>query len=100
MLGMKRYGGRVPCPHCGEAAKTRSSRGISATYRETHLQCQNLDCGWIGVASVIIERTIVQSANPNPRIVLPIAVTRRKSANAPTPTPANDDVVEAAAEAM
>ncbi|MFA4952124.1 ogr/Delta-like zinc finger family protein [Brevundimonas sp.] len=97
---MKRYGGRVPCPHCGEAAKTRSSRGISATYRETHLQCQNLECGWIGVASVIIERTIVQSANPNQRISLPMAVTRRKSDKAPTPTSANDDAVEAAAEAL
>ena len=99
MLGMKRYGGRVPCPHCGEAAKTRSSRGISATYRETHLQCQNLECGWTGVASVIIERTIVQSANPNPRIALPITVTRRKAANAPTSTPAKD-IDGATAEAM
>lgn len=100
MLGMKRYGGRVPCPHCGEAAKTRSSRGISPTYRETHLQCQNLECGWTGVASVIIERTVVQSASPNPRITLPIAITRRKSANPATPSSANDDSEDVSAEAM
>ncbi len=64
------------------------------------LQCRNLECGWTGVASIIIERTIVQSAMADPRITLPIAITRRKSANAPTPAPANDDGLEVAAEAM
>ncbi|GLK49601.1 hypothetical protein GCM10017620_25740 [Brevundimonas intermedia] len=100
MLGMKRYGGRVPCPHCGSASAARSSRGVSPTYRETYLRCSNLECGWVGVASIIIERTVVQSASPNPRVALPVTATRRKAAGAPTPQPANDDQVLAPAEAL
>jgi len=50
---------------------------------------------------MIIERTIVQSANPNPRISLPITVTRRKAAGAPTPPQhANDDQALPPAEAL
>lgn len=98
MLGMKRYGGRVPCPHCRSAAATRSSREISPTYREQHLRCSNLDCGWVGVASVIIERTIVQSAIPNAKISLPVTPPRRKPSG--QPIPANDDAPPASAEAL
>lgn len=89
MLGMKRYGGRIPCPHCGSACPTRSSRNVSPTYFEQRIRCSNDDCGWIGVASVIIERTTTQSAMPRPSIKLPLTAPRRQPSG--LPMPANDD---------
>ena len=33
-----------PCPICGSVAKTRSSRMLSATTKETYYNCSNDDC--------------------------------------------------------
>lgn len=94
----QRLGGRAPCPNCSAPCAFRSSRQISPTFREVRLTCSNDDCGWKGVASLIFERTIVQSAMPNPAVTLPVApprIPRRDRTG--RPIPANDD--EAGAEA-
>lgn len=94
----KRYGGRSPCPHCGATAPIRTVRKVSRTFFEHYLRCSNLDCGWTGVATFIIERTIVQSAAPRPGLNLPIAPVRiRRRAPSGMPLPANDDRAEAGA---
>lgn len=90
-LPKERYLGRNACPHCSSPAKIRTIRPVSPTFSELHLECQGDPevCGWRGVASTVIERTITQSANPNPKVSLPIAPPRRKVTG--TPVPANDD---------
>lgn len=92
MLPTKRYLGRGSCPHCNGPTKVRTVRTVSPTFQEHYLDCQDQGdeaCGWRGVASVVIERTIAQSARPNPRITLPLAAPRRKPSG--LPVPANDD---------
>lgn len=68
------------CPHCGELAKMRTTRAITPLFRELRFQCTNVEgddaCGHTFVAALTIERTIVPSARPNPRINLPIAQPR------------------------
>ncbi|EGF94658.1 ogr/Delta-like zinc finger family protein [Brevundimonas diminuta] len=88
----QRLGGRAPCPHCCSPTTFRTSRQISPTFRETRLACSNDDCGWKGVASLIIERTTVQSAMPNPAIQLAVAPPRMvRRDRSGRPLPANDD---------
>jgi hypothetical protein len=89
-----RHGGtlRTRCPHCQQLANVRSSKELTPTYKELRFQCSNTDCGHTFVASFTIERTIVPSACPNPRIKLKMGQ--------PRPTkPANDDE-PASAEAL
>lgn len=82
--------GSHACPHCAGPAKIRSARQISATYREVYLDCYgNPECGWRGAASFVIERTIAQSARPNPEVSLPVTPARRRFTI--PPPPANDD---------
>jgi len=90
MLPTKRYLGRGSCPHCKGPAKIRTVRTVSPTFQEHYIDCQgDEECGWRGVASFVIERTIAQSGKPNPRINLPLAPPRRKPTG--MPLPANDD---------
>lgn len=74
-----RHGGtlRTSCPHCRCFAKVRSSETITALVKELRYQCTNLDCGHTFVASLTIDRTVVQSAMPNPRIRLPVGQPRK-----------------------
>lgn len=85
---------RVRCPHCESLAKVRTTREVTALYRELRFQCMNVDgedpCGHTFVASLVIEKTIVASARPNPRINLPIAAPRTRRLPSGTPAPAND----------
>ncbi|MNR93848.1 DNA-binding transcriptional regulator [compost metagenome] len=85
---------RVHCPHCESLAKVRTTREVTALYRELRFQCMNVDgdepCGHTFVASLVIERTIVASARPNPRIRLPIAAPRIRRMPSGQPAAAND----------
>lgn len=84
---------RMRCPHCNALAKTRSSEAVTTLVRELRFQCTNVDgdnfCGATFVASLEINRMIVQSASPNPRIKLPIAPPRApRSPRGPAALPA------------
>ena len=85
---------RVHCPHCESLAKVRTTREVTALYRELRFQCMNVGgdepCGHTFVASLVIERTIVASARPNPRIRLPIAAPRIRRMPCGQPEAAND----------
>lgn len=86
----ERYRGRHACPHCSGPAKIRSVREVSPTFREVYLDCNGEpECGWRGVASFVIERTIAQTGRPNPAVSLPTTPPRRKPSG--LPAPANDD---------
>ena len=77
------------CPHCGSLAKMRTTRAVTPLFRELRFQCTNVDgdeaCGHTFVAALTIERTIVPSARPNPRIKLPIAPPRKNRTALPSP---------------
>lgn len=85
---------RLRCPHCLSLAKVRTTREVTALYRELRFQCTNVEgdepCGHTFVASMVIERTIVPSAKPNPRINLPIASPRIRRVPSDHPASAND----------
>tara|TARA_R110002167_G_scaffold12963_4_gene54852 strand:- start:1678 stop:2079 length:402 start_codon:yes stop_codon:yes gene_type:complete len=87
--GKTRHGGtlRTHCPHCNSLAKVRDSVRLTALVKELRYQCSDLECGHTFVATLSIERTIVPSAKPNPRIRLAMGQARPR-----TPVdPANDD---------
>lgn len=90
-----RHGGtmKLRCPHCRAVAAVRTSKELTPVFRELRLQCTDLDCGATYVASVTIDRMIVSSQKPNPRI-------RLRQGHAPTPVAANDDVGGAPHEAV
>lgn len=97
----QRLGGRAPCPHCSSPTAFRSSKQITPLFRETRLSCSNEECGWKGVASLIIERTIVQSAMPNLALPLAVAAPRQiRRDRFGKPLPANDDDVPTAPPAV
>ncbi|WP_427846569.1 ogr/Delta-like zinc finger family protein [Brevundimonas pishanensis] len=79
---------RQICPHCEHVATARTTRTITPLFREMRFQCTNVDgddpCGHTFVASLVIDRTIVPSARPNPDINLPIAPPRKKADQAIT----------------
>ena len=81
-----RHGGtlRTVCPHCQTLAKVRSSKQLTPLFKELRFQCQDLECGHTFVASLNIDRTIVPSLKPNPRIKLKVGLPR-------VVEPANDD---------
>lgn len=84
-LTRKRHGGtlRVTCPHCNSIAKARSSKQLTPLFKELRYQCLDLECGHTFVASLNIERSIVPSMKPNPRIRLKVGLPVAT-------TPAND----------
>lgn len=90
-----RYGGqfRMKCPYCDALAKVRGSEQVSPTYRSLRFQCVNVEsdepCGASFIASLVIERVLVPTARPNPRVQLPMAVLRRRMPSG-APVPAND----------
>jgi len=75
---VSRGGPRLNCPHCGSGAKVRSSKQLSALYREVYLTCNNIYCGHVFVCGLEALRTLSPSAIPNPEINLPLAETVRK----------------------
>lgn len=87
-----RHGGsmKIRCPHCRAVAAVRSSKDLTPVFRELRLQCTDIDCGGTYVASLTIDRMIVASQKPNPRVKLKIGHPRPVS-------PANDDLAPDAA---
>ena len=74
----------MQCPHCRSNADIRTSKELTATYREIRYRCQNDDCGCVFVASLEATRIVVPSARPNPEIRLPFLFRGKLL------TPAND----------
>jgi hypothetical protein len=85
---------RMRCPHCESLCKARTTREVTPLFREIRFQCTNIDgdepCGHSFVSSLVIERTIVASARPNPRIRIPIAAPRIRRMPCGQPEAAND----------
>lgn len=95
----------MECPHCGGKADIRTSKAMTATYREVSYRCQNDACGCQFVAGLETIRITVQSAQPNPEIRVPFSSRVRgmppiRPANDDMPAPANDDAARGAAEPM
>ncbi|WP_414695494.1 ogr/Delta-like zinc finger family protein [Pedomonas sp.] len=67
----------MQCPHCTAPAAARTSRAVTALYREIHYQCSDVECGHTFAASLSVMRTISPSAKPNPGIVLPLSARRK-----------------------
>lgn len=64
---------RIRCPHCGATAKIRTSRPMSESVQEHHLQCLNIECAHTWVAHTAAVRTIAPSMTPNPRVFIPLS---------------------------
>lgn len=64
---------RIKCPHCGSAARIRTSRQMSNLTVEQSLQCQNINCAHTWVAHTSAVRTIAPSMTPNPRVFIPLS---------------------------
>jgi hypothetical protein len=64
---------RIKCPHCGQKAKIRTSRAMSESVVEHHLQCQNIECAHTWVAHTAAVRTIAPSMTPNPKVFIPLS---------------------------
>ncbi|MFZ5705709.1 MAG: ogr/Delta-like zinc finger family protein [Pseudomonadota bacterium] len=71
----------IECPHCAEPSNVRTSKTITAMYREYYYQCPNIDCGHTWKASLSFIHTISPSACPRMDLDLP---------QAPKHPPAND----------
>ena len=86
-----RHGGsmKIRCPHCQAVAAIRTSRPWTPVFREIRLQCTDVDCGATYVASLTIDRMLVSSQKPNPRVRIPQGYA--------VPRPANDDTQQEAA---
>lgn len=80
----------ITCPHCQSVAAIRTSESVSELLRQLRFRCENDECGHVFAADLVVVRTIVPSARPNPLIRLPFGRTAR-TANDDTPIPANDD---------
>lgn len=95
-------GPNVSCPHCKGKATIRGSREIAPLMRDIYYRCRDdLSCGHVFVAQLVISHTITPSARPNPSIVLPSYVVpqaKPKPANENAPIPANDQDGDPAAE--
>lgn len=85
----------ITCPHCQSVAAIRTSESVSELLRQLRFRCENDECGHVFAADLVVTRTIVQSACPNPRIQLPFGRTARP-ANDDARVPANDDRAPAA----
>ena len=65
---------RVRCPHCKSFARARSSKQLTAVYREVRFECTNDACGHVWLAGLETLRTLCPSEQPNPEIDIPLAV--------------------------
>lgn len=81
----------IACPHCGGAARIRTSRALSPTYRQLSVGCIDPECGHTFGAELTITHTISPAARPNPNISLRQVPPRRRPANDDQPAAANDE---------
>lgn len=77
---------RMACPHCSGHTRIRTSRLVTATYRQLYLVCGDPACGFSMAADLTITHGLSPSGKPNPACHLPMAQPRKR------PTPANDDM--------
>jgi len=68
---------------------------VSELLRQLRFRCENDDCGHVFAADLVVVRTIVPSACPNPHVRIPFGRSVRP-ANDDTREPANDDRLPAA----
>jgi hypothetical protein len=86
----------INCPHCGGRAIVRHSIPETNLSRELRFRCDDDSCGHTFVAQLVIIRTLVPSARPNPEVHLPLCNPRLQHFKNP---PANDDHREPANDA-
>lgn len=74
---------KIQCPHCEAWSRVTSSHKATDTARTGYAQCTNLICGHTFSISVTIDFTISPSAQPNPRVILPLSptITRQRLAD-------------------
>ncbi len=78
----------IRCPHCRARATVRHSEEETLLSREIRFRCENDGCGHAFVAQLVILRTLVPSAQPNPEVTLPLCNPNLQHFG---PRPANDD---------
>ncbi len=76
------------CPHCKGPMRTRSSRGVTDTYRQSIVACLDPECGATYGLGHEINHQISPSAKPNPGIMIRTSPPRTSRAES---APANDD---------
>jgi len=71
---------KIQCPHCMHWSRVTSSHKATDTARTGYAQCTNLACGHTFTITVTVGFTLSPSAQPNPRVVLPLSptVTRQR----------------------
>lgn len=72
LLGAEPSVGDLPCPHCRSETFRRSSRMVTATFREIFYICRNIGCGHSFKASLSYEYGLSPSAIPDPAVNLPM----------------------------
>lgn len=64
--------GDLRCPHCRSTAIRRTSREVTATFRELFYICRNPACGHTFKASLSYDYGLSPSAIPDPNVDLPM----------------------------
>lgn len=69
--------GDLRCPHCRSTALRRTSREVTATFRELFYICRNPACGHTFKATLAYEYGLSPSAIPDPSVNLPMRTMER-----------------------
>lgn len=64
--------GDLRCPHCRSLTYRRTSRELTATFRELYYMCRNPACGHTFKASLSYDYGLSPSAIPDPDLDLPL----------------------------
>jgi len=79
------------CPHCNALTRTRTSKAITPTLRESNHLCTNTECGFAFVSFTEVAWALMPSACPNPAIDVPLGKHayrgRQQAAGAPADRP-------------
>lgn len=84
----------LPCPHCKGPMHTRSSRSLTAYYRQSYMACLDPECGATYGAAHEITHQISASAKPDPLVLI-----RRSAPRKPIADPAVPIVASAIGDA-
>ena len=75
------------CPHCNALSRTRTSRAVTPTLRESNHLCSNMECGFAFVSFTEVAWALMPSQCPNPAIDVPLGKhayrTRQRVTSAP-----------------
>lgn len=72
----------LPCPHCNGPMQTRSSRSLSAYYRQAYMACIDPECGATYGVSHEITHQISPSGKPDPTVMIRRSPPRKPRADA------------------